>query len=426
MPLGIASVESEVAPGQSSIHSVGFGTSGYLFTQYESNRVSAPQNPWKQGLVGYFRILPEAIREYGLTGVEVEIEHHGRSDRFRVGELLGSSNRIVAASGGIPGRWGEFKLLAIPSGPAGVFVLGESMFRGLCTQLGINLVGVMQRTFGVQAAFDLAQLFARRFGIRFEFNMVGADSLLWTLSPERQITLRPGERARLRFFDPTTGEAVSVPWQLNGDAVAKPTTEAEIYVPPVTVPTRVRTGAVALKLYEQDELRRGLSLSDGTEPPLPIAKYIEPPFFHSTLLGGSRATSAFYPASDLRALVTGHDIEPARLPLLIARAHGVNLPGDLPRIHENSLSMEDMERWVRSEEGRRQIEADRALLGDTFRNRLEIHGVGLGLGLLTLYASNRLMTRLGVDPQRDPVLHFSGVALSSHAMNQLGNNWAGS
>jgi len=87
--------------------------------------------------------------------------------------------------------------------------------------------------------------------------------------------------------------------------------------------------------------------------------------------------------------------------------------------------MEGLERWVRSEEGRAQMEADRSLLGDTFRNRLEIHGVGLGLGLFTLYASDRLMDQLGVDPKRDPVLHFSGVALSSHAMNQVGNAWAG-
>jgi len=425
MPLGIASVEAPGVTGETAFHSVGFGTSGDLFGRVEANRSAAPDNPLNQGLLGYFRVLPLSIREYGLLGVEVEIEHHGRVDRFRVGELLGSSNRVVALVGGVPGRWGEFKIIAVPNGPHGIFVMGESMFRGVATQLGINMVGAMHNRWITRAAFRLAQRTVGRFGVHFDFNLVGADSVLWSLSRERQITLRPGERAKVRFFDPSSGVPVEVPWQLNGDTIPKRTHEAEIYVPPITVPMRVRPGAVALRLYERDELRRGLSISDGTQPPLPIASEIEPPSLRPTLLGGTRAASAFYPASDLRALVTGLDLEPSRLPLLVARAHAVHSPSQLFRIQSGSFSMEHVERWVGSEEGQRQIAAERLLLGDTFRNRLETHGVGLGLGLITLYASNRLMDHWGIDPRRDPVLHFTGVTLSSHTMNLVGNGWAG-
>ncbi|MFO1518332.1 MAG: hypothetical protein U1F57_01495 [bacterium] len=425
LPLGIATVDTPETPGRTAFHSVGFGTSGHLFTQAEANRRANPDSFWNQGLLNYFRVLPQSIREYGISGVDVEIEHHGRVDRFRVGDLMGSSNRIVAAVGGIPGRWGEFKLLAVPNGPAGIFVMGESMIRGLATQLGINMVGAINRTWFTQMGFGLTKALARRLGIDIDLNMLKAESVIWSLSRERQITLRPGERARLRFFDPSTGEPAEVPWQLNGDAVPRPTHEAEIYVPPVTLSTRVAPGAVALQLYQEDELRRGLSLSDGSQTPLPIAARLRAPYFAQSPGGAVQVSSAYYPASDLRAVVTSLDLEPSRLPLLVARAHGVQSPADLAALHEQPLSMDQMERWLRSEEGRRQLELDRPLLTDSFRNRLETHGVGLGLGLVTMFAADALITQAGIDPRRDPITHFSAVAVASHGMNQVGNAVAG-
>jgi hypothetical protein len=389
LPMGIPVVHSYVAPNRTAFHSAGFGTSGYLFSRAEANRRADPTNFWNQGLLNYFRVLPRAIREYGLMGVGVEIEHRGRVDSFRVGEVLGSSNRILAFAGGIPGRWGEFKLLAIPNGPAGVAVMMEAVARGLGTKLG--------------------------------YNLVGADADFWTLSRERQITLRPGERARLRFFDPSTRAPVEVPWQLNGDAVAHPTSEAEIYVPPVTIPVRADQGAEALRLYREDELRRGLSVSNGDGASFSVALNLDRPSFLTTSRGGGGATSAFYPASDLRAVVTGYDLEPSRLPLLIARAHGVQTRDELASLGFRPLSMEKVEHWLRSEQGRARLDADWGLVGDTFRNRLETEGPGLALGLVTFAAADRLATRVGIDPERDRLLHFSAVAYTSHAVNLAGN-----
>ena len=398
IPYPLPTVESEVAPGRSIFHSVGWGTSGFLFEHGERRMMENPQRVWNQKPWVFFRLLPEAIWRYGLRGVGVTIEHHGQTQSFRVGDLLGSSNRIISAVGGIPGRWGEFQLMAIPNGPWGVVVMGESIFRGIATLVGH----------------------------KFGFHAVGADAALWTLPRERLITLRPGERAQIRFFDPRTRQPIAVPWMLNGDAVSTSTPQAEIYVPPVTVPMGVGKGSLALRLFQQEDLRRALALSRGETHDVPPLRRLPGPSFTSGSSGaGGRGSSPFYPGSNLRSLMLNYDLEPSRLPLLVARAHGVNAPADLSRLQSHPSSWEDVERWLRSEEGMRQVQADRSLLGDTFRNRLETHGFGLALGLGTLVLSNHLMQGIGVDPRRDPVLHFSGVALSSHAMNQVGNAWAG-
>jgi hypothetical protein len=391
LPYSIPMVDSPVAQGRSIFHSVGWGTSGFLFEQGERIQRENPNRLWNQKPWVFFRLLPSAIRKYGLRGVGVTIEKEGVSRSFLVGDLLGAPNRIISAVGGIPGRWGEFQLMAIPNGPHGVLVMGESIFRGVSTLLGGN--------------------------------SVGADATLWTLPRERLITIRPGERVRLRFFDPRSHEPITVPWQLNGDAVPQSTHEAEIYVPPVTVPVGSAQKSLAVRLFERDERRR--RLSEGEGPSMPQFRRLAPPSFLNFSGGGQRATSSFYPASDLRSLTLNLDLEPSRLPLLVARAHGTQSADQLSQFQSSPLSMAQIDAWTRSEEGRLQIEADRALMGDTFRNRLETHGVGLGFGLATMFASDRLMSYLGVDPQRDPVLHFTGVALSSHAMNQVGNAWAG-
>lgn len=395
IPMGIASIRSPQGGDSSVFHSVDFGTGGYVFELGERNRQANPDSVWNRGIFNYLRVTPQAIREYGMKGFEVEINHHGRTERFRVGDVLGSTSRTIAGVGGIPGRWGEFKILAVPNGPMGVVTMFEALIRGLPT---IYMGG----------------------------NMVDADSEFWTLRRERQITLRPGERATLRFFDPVTREAIQVPWQANGDAIPKHVHEAEVYVPPLTIPVRSAPGSLGMRLFQQDELRRGLATGDpeiGRD--LPISRWVSPADFYRTFWGGTAAVSGFYPASDLRSLATSLDLEPARIPLLVAHAHGVTHRDAMENIKNNALSMERLERWAQSEEGAAYIQGNRALWGDTFRNRLETHGVGLAMGAATMYFSNRLAKGVGIDPQRDPFLHFTATALASHGMNQVGNAAAG-
>jgi hypothetical protein len=242
LPYPIPMVDSQEAPGRSIFHSVGWGTSGFLFEQGERIQRENPNRFWNQKPWVFFRLLPSAIWKYGIRGVGVTIEQEGVTRSFRVGDLLGSPNRIISAIGGIPGRWGEFQLMAIPNGPHGVLVMGESMFRGVATLL--------------------------------RGNAVGADAHLWTLPRERLITIRPGGRARIRFFDPRTNEPISVPWQLNGDAVSQSTSEAEIYVPAVTVPVGAAEKSLAVRLFERDERRR--RLAEGEAQGLPELE-ISPP-----------------------------------------------------------------------------------------------------------------------------------------------------
>ncbi|GEM_PF-4131978 len=386
IPLGIAAVTGGVLAEQSVFHSVAFGTSGYLFAQAEANRQGHPKNPLNRGLVSYFRVLPQAIYHYGLLGVEVEIDHHGITDRFRVGELMGTASRIVAASGGIPGAWGEFKLLAIPNGLRGVVMMSESMVRGLGTKLG--------------------------------FNWVGADSVFWTLSSHRQITLRAGEEARIRFFEPQSGLPIEVPWQVNGDSVPTRVREAKIYVPPLSIPVHAAPNSVAMRLYHADQLRQGLTVYNRDESTFSIYRFLPNPTFITFPQGRQLASSPYYPASDLRNLNSDLGIEASRFPLLIARAHGMKRTIKEARFVEAPQAMNDLQAWIRSEEGKRVVQADRALLEDNFSNRFQVRGIGLLFGMASFYGADRLLQGLGVDPEKDRFLHFNLSACMSYGVNQ--------
>ncbi|MBL7685169.1 MAG: hypothetical protein JNK65_03935, partial [Deltaproteobacteria bacterium] len=385
IPLGIPSIDTPQVHERTAFHSVGFGTSGHLFGLGEKSRSQNPTSILNRGMMPFFTNLPQAILEFGINGFIAEIEHHGRVDRVEVSDVLGTSNRLIAGVGGIPGRWGEFQMIAIPRGPHGVAVLLEASARGIMTKLGLN--------------------------------WVGANSSMFTISDERKITLRPGERARLRFFDRRTGAPLEIPWQLNGDSVSQRTAEAEVYVPPIQVPLQVVPNAVGERLFHQDEKRRAIAEFNGmTENPLfPLAQFESTP-------ERQQVKSVYYPLGDLNALLQRYQLEPSRLPLLIARAHGVQHHQHLDRIASQPLAMTQIEAWLEQQEGRDFIVAEEGRIQNSFRNRLETHGVGLAMGLATFYLAEQGVERLGIHRDRDPFTHFMTTSLAAHSMNVLGNS----
>lgn len=390
LPMGIASISSDVdhpVGRQTAFHSVNFGTGGYVFELGETNRRLAPNSILNRGIFNYFRVTPEAIRTYGMKGWIVEIEHHGKVERFRAGDVLGSTNRIITGAAGLPGAWGEFKLTIIPPGARGIAPLLEGIGRGLATKAGWNLVSSSHR--------------------------------LYSLPRENQIILAPGERANIRFFDVDTGQAVRVPWQVNGAAVSREvdkvpvyerTHQAEIYVPPLTIPVRSDAESLGVLLYHQDALSSGR------------------PITYRKNDGSHGAVTPYYPREALRALATRLNIEPSHIPNMIAKAHGVNSPAEFARFETHSLSMNDLESWARSPEaatfnrriyrGPSPLAPAQDLLGDTFGNRLALHAPGFLLGALTMHGADRVMRRWGVDPNQDPFLHFAGSAILSHGVHQ--------
>lgn len=397
LPMGIASIRSDVAHPvgtQSAFHSVNFGAGGYVFELGERNREAGPTLLRNRGIFNYFRVTPQAIKACGMRGWIVEIEHKGQIHRFRAGDVLGSTNRIITGAAGLPGAWGEFKLTVIPNGTAGIVPLLEGIGRGLATKAGWNLISARHR--------------------------------LRSLPAENQIIIRPGERAIVRFFDVDTNEPVRVPWQVNGAAVSRLeelqpgaekrrrvyeyTHQAEIYVSPFTVPVRSDPEGFGMLLYHQDALSSGR------------------PITYRKNDGSHGAVTPYYPREALRALAARLNIEPSHIPNLIAKAHGVNSPAEFARFETHSLSMNDLESWARSPEGaafnRRiyrgpsPLAPAQDLMGDRLENRLAIHAPGFLLGALTMHGADRLMRRWGVDPNQDPFLHFAGSAILSHGVHQ--------
>lgn len=371
LPMSLTSIRGD-AGDQTAFHSIDVGTGGRVFEIGEANRRKNPTSLLNRGILNYFRVLPQAIQEHGMTGWWVEIEHHGRVDRVLAGDLLGSTHRIIAGAAGMSGHFGQFNLIAFPRGLAGVPVLLEGIGRGLATKAG--------------------------------FNLVSGNSRFWTLHPRlhsgqnRQIILKPGERATVRFFDAVTHEPARVPWQVNGASVPTHVHQTEIYVPPVTIPVESDPQSLGMRLYHQDILSRG------------------EPLYHASN-GRQSATTAYYPNEVLQRV--GANIEPARLPALLARAHGVNVESDLARIQSHPLAAEELETWRQNPENLHEVQNPR--LANTWRNRAATQAPGLILGGLTMYSANHLLDFAGIDANRDPFLHFAGSACASHVMNQVGN-----
>lgn len=371
LPMSITSVRGD-AGDQTAFHSVNIGTGGRVFEIGEANRRANPTSLLNRGIFNYFRVLPQAIQEHGMTGWMVEIEHHGRVDRVRASDMLGTTHRIITGAAGMSGHFGEFNLIAFPRGLAGIPVLIEGMYRGLATKAG--------------------------------FNLVSGNSRFWTLNPRlhggqnRQIILAPGERATVRFFDAVTNEPARVPWQVNGASVPTHVHQAEIYVPPVSIPVESDPHSLGMRLYHQDILGRG------------------EPLYHASQ-GRQSATTPYYSNEVLQRV--GANVQTARLPALIAQAHGVNVESDLSRIESNPLRAEELEAWRNNPENLSAVENPR--LANTWRNRAATHAPGLILGGLSMYSANHLLHFAGIDADRDPFLHFAGSACASHFMNQVGN-----
>src|SRR5262249_29456061 len=169
---------------EAGTHSMGFLASGYLFALRQSNRTTNPEGFFNQGLWSYLRLLPHAIfNRYGLVGVDITLTRTSLDGKVLERETMPGAevtvtpNRIIAGVGGVPGAWGETKVIVLPPGPRGVVALTEYIGRGLLTKLGFNLVGPRRR--------------------------------LWTLSTRRQWLVNPGEQIEVKATVPDT-----LPWAL--------------------------------------------------------------------------------------------------------------------------------------------------------------------------------------------------------------------
>lgn len=401
---------------EAGTHSMGFLGSGYLFSLRQQNRAANPTGMFNQGLLSYLRLLPHAIfNRYGLVGVDVTLTRStvdGREierETMRGSEVTVTPNRILAGVGGVPGAWGESKVVVLPPGPRGVLALTEYITRGLLTKMG--------------------------------FNLVGPRSSLWTLSGRRQWLINPGERIEVRATVPDTlawdlirtyqdfqirmgnakpetrvpqaGEPIIVPAQQNGDVIP-PRSSFSVHAPDFTINKLAAPNSLAVRLARASWLVRG-------ETPMISDQqlvYNQVPEFEPGILENSEGRrtvrTPFVSLPRLYALMRQYRISPERAESLLTASQGVENFSHLERLASEGLTIENLERWLQSDAGRQWAQQNQDGLR-ALRDRVLRGGPPLVTGLAAMLGAERLADIVGLDPVRQRELRFAFVVYLSHA-----------
>ncbi len=420
VPFRFPTVEVSELPGEykSAPHNFGVGESGFIFETREENYRRNPKNPLNRGVWSYLRLLPKAMaNRYGLLGFDVLLRHYGPDGQLkqeatrRGSEVIVTPNRIMAFVGGVPGAWGETKMIILPPGLGGIAAVSEYIFRGVLTKFG--------------------------------FNMVGPRSRLRTLSAERQWLVQPGERidVEIRVPDsmgwdvlrvlrrwnasfrglfnpvpeiPAAGEFLKVPAQLNGDVVA-PTSGFTVRDPGVTYEIFADPNALAVRLD------RSSAFQGGKVPQISDQKMTESiPNHYPAVLEDTpenlRVRTPFVSQPRLLDLLKRNRLPSQRgIELLTALAR-VEERETLSRMGNRDLSIERAMEFLQTEPGQHWLHNHRGHF-PALRERLLQGGVPLAAGIGGMIGGEALADVLGLDPVRNRELRFGLVVYLSHAVN---------
>jgi hypothetical protein len=357
-------------------------------------------------------LLPSIFSRYGLLGFDVKLNHYGRdgslqhSATLRGTEVMVTSNRVIAGYGGIPGAWGDTKLLVLPSGPLGVLGLSEIVGRGVLTKyLGLN--------------------------------MVGPTSRLLTLAGKRQILIHPGESVQVQLQVPDT-------WRWNAlrriRASAEPIPAAGA---PMGVPA-IRDGEVAgrisdftvrvpetfgvLLAHPQSQavrLIRASALARGTEPLVSDQQLLSRTAKRwgrtavGNRKGGVRVQTDFLSQPRLFQLVKQYKIPFELTADLLVATQAISHSEKLGQLADpkTPLSIKRIEQFLTSEAGDKWLRRNRAL-GRTADRRILEGGVPLAAGILALWGGEHLADAVGLDPRQDQVLRFGLVAYVAYGVHR--------
>jgi len=397
-------------------HSIGFLASGYLFTLRQTNRASNPTGLFNQGLMSYLRLIPHAIaNRYGLFGADVTLTRSTldgkvlQTETMRGADVTVTPNRILAGVGGVPGAWGETKVIVLPAGPRGVLALSEYIGRGLLTKLGLNLVGPRSSLWTLS---DRRQWLVNR-GEKIEVRATVPDSLAWDLLRTYQdFQIRHG-RAAPETRIPAAGEALTAETQQNGDVVA-PRSSFTVHAPEFTITKLSEPNAHAVRLARASWLVRGETPMISDQQMV----YNQLPAFEGKVLAdeeGDRAVRThFLSLPRLYRLMRSYRISPERAESLLTASQGVRTFSELRNMASESLTIETLERWLQSDVGRGWLAENQNGLR-ALRDRALRGGPPLAVGLAGMLGAERLADLAGLDPVRQRELRFAFVVYLSHA-----------
>jgi len=394
------------------IHTVGSIASGAIFERAaelfaSGNWSRAPLLPYALGLI-------QRGIGVGLRGAKVKIYINDELVmEGMVGEVLSSQNAQVARVGTIPKPGGTFTTLAIPNDVRhGVGALVEAPLRSA----------------GLVAGIDTTQ-----------------GEGLSVLEPNMQLRPAVGQRLRICFENPETGQPMPVPWLMEGDAMPTRASEISMEVQPLQLPVLAAPGSIEVYTKSLEALRRGDYLlldppitsapeSDGADgrvcrrahPTDETARLLDPRISNEyadalrswpvaaavrapqVLSAGAvvAASTATYPTADLYALAP--NVNPAHMPAVVAQAHGVTAPAEIPQVATAPQTVYQMHDWAKSEEGATAIA--RSPVAPSARATASAIGPGLAGGLIGGAAGHAVLTAAGVTHEESPNI-YDGIML---------------
>ncbi|HKX13490.1 MAG TPA: diacylglycerol kinase family protein, partial [bacterium] len=402
---------------EAGTHSMGFLASGYLFALRQQNRVANPNAFYNQGLFSFLRLLPHAIfNRYGMLGVDVTLTRKNLAGEILARETVTgvevtvTPNRILAAVGGVPGAWGETKVVVLPSGPRGIVALTEYIGRGLFTKLGLNLVGPRSSlwTLGERRQWVVNP------GEQIEVKTTVPDNLTWDLFRVYQDWRirhgRAGPEARI----PAAGDPLPVPAQRNGDVIGR-ISQFTVHAPTFTITKLAHPNSLAVRLARASWLVRGETpmISDqqmvANQPgDNPLIEHNEP--------GRRTIRTVFLSMPRLHRLMRQYQISPERAEGLLTASHGVETFSQLERLATERLTIEHLQAWLETPTGRNWAAQNNDSL-QALRQRALRGGPPLAMGLVSLLGAERLADIAGLDPVQQRELRFAFVVYLAHAVN---------
>src|SRR5262249_38139445 len=257
-------------------------------------------------------------------------------------------NRIIAGVGGVPGAWGETKVIVLPPGPRGVVALTEYIGRGLLTKLGFNLVGPRSRLWTLSPR----RQWLIQPGERIEVKATVPDTLAWDLIRTYQdFQIRMG-KAAVETRVPPSGEPMAVPAQQNGDVVS-PRSGFSVHAPEFTITKLAAPNSLAVRLARASWLvRREVPMIGDQQM---VANQV--PGHEPKVLENSPAQrtvrTPFISLPRLRDLMRRYRIAPERAEALLSASQGAQTFEQLERLASEHLTIETMESWLQSEDGKR-------------------------------------------------------------------------
>lgn len=423
LPFWFTVIETPTANGghfEVAGHSYSAGVSGYLFGLREQNLAENPKSYWNKGLKSYFRLLPHAaMNRYGWLGFDVGIKHFytdgslKQSTVNRASELMITPNRLIAKVGGVPGAWGETKVILLPPGGGGVMGLLEYVFRGVATKNGWNQVSPhhSMKTISADREISLAP------GEWLEVETRVPDTLSWKI-------LRWGQELNGRAATelgwiyrtlgigkpgpviPPAGSLMEIPTILNGDVVT-PHARFKVHVPDYSLEQLAHPGSLGVSLARDSALLEGKSplISDQK-----LVAHIIPEEGPLSEIS-DRSQRVRTPFLSLRRLdqLLGHrdfKINPERISELLSNVQGVEIPTDLRKLADRELTVEKIHTYLRSQQD---------LAVKHFGGRLWQQGVPLAAGLGALWGGEILADKFGLDREADREIRFAMMMYLGHA-----------